>query len=267
VITRIIKGRSFFLTILLLAPIVSVCAQADLQKPEPAATPKTDKAPKPSFSVKVSTENILAISITAKDTKLSEIAADLSRKTKIPVALSPVMQKQVVTVSFNDMLLEPAMQLLAPYVYIDYRAESGPGTPPHPLGVFLYAHNEIPPATDAVVKAPDQSFVISGNTETNGDEPDEDDPIQIRYKNGKISVKAKDQPLIEVVSEMAEEAGIPYEAPETIKETVSVDIKDSAVDQALLSVSPDVRIFFRRDLYRAENTVLRIAVVDRKKSP
>jgi type II secretory pathway component GspD/PulD (secretin) len=109
--------------------------------------------------------------------------------------------------------------------------------------------------------------VISGNTETAGDEPDGDDPIQIRYKNGHISVKAKDQPLVDVVSEMAEEAGIPYEAPETIKDNVSVDIKDTSLEQALLAVSPNVQIFFRRDLYRAENTVLRIVVVDRKKNP
>jgi type II secretory pathway component GspD/PulD (secretin) len=109
--------------------------------------------------------------------------------------------------------------------------------------------------------------VISGNTETVADQPDEDDPIQIRYKSGHISVKAKDQPLVDVVSEMAEEAGIPFEAPEGIKENVSVDIKDTALEQALLAVSPNVRVFFRRDLYRAENTVLRIVVVDPKKNP
>src|SRR6185369_11471382 len=146
---------------------------------------------KPEFTLQVNTENVLSISLKSENAKLSQVAAELSRKLKIPVTLSPVMARQRTEAKFNDLLLEPAMQLLAPYVYIDYEVESGPGAQPRPLGVFLYAHNEMPPATDAVVKASSQSFVVSGNTEKVDDEPDEDDPIQIRYKNGHMSVKAK----------------------------------------------------------------------------
>jgi hypothetical protein len=243
-----------------------ILAQDQPAKPEPTPVAKKDDD-KPAFTLQVNTENVLSISLKSDNARLSQIAAELSRKLKIPVALSPVMARQRTEAKFNDLLLEPAMQSLAPYVYIDYEVESGPGGQPRPLGVFLYSHNEMSPATDAVVKATSQSFVVSGNTEKVDDEPDEDDPIQIRYKNGHMSVKAKSQPLVDVVSEMAEEAGIPCEAPETIKETVSVDIKDTAIDQALLAVSPNVQVFFRRDLYRAENTVLRIVVVDRKKNP
>ena len=263
---RIVKGTWLPLTFLLIGLSVSVSAQSDSQQPAPEAPPKTAKQAK-SFSVRVTTENVTAVSITAKDAKLSEIAAEISKQLKIPVTLSPVMQKQVVSVSFADLLLEPAMQLLAPYVYIDYKAESLPGSQPRALGVFLYAHNEMPPAADAVVKSTSQSFVISGNTEDTGEDPDEDDPIQIRYKNGKMSVKAREQPLVDVVSDMAEEAGLPFDAPANFKDVVTVDIKETAVEQAFLAVSPNVQVFFRRDLFRAENTVLRITVVDRKKNP
>jgi len=243
-----------------------ILAQDQPAKPEPAPAAKKDDD-KPTFTLQVNTENVLSISLKSDNARLSQIAAELSRKLKIPVALSPVMARQRTDAKFNDLLLEPAMQLLAPVVYVDYKVESGPGAQRRPLGIFLFAHNEIPPATDAVIKGSSQAFVVSGNTEKVDDEPDEDDPIQIRYKNGNISVKAKDQPLVDVVSEMAEEAGIPFEGPENLKENVTVDIKDTALDQALLAVSPDVQVFFRRDLYRAENTVLRIVVVDRKKNP
>jgi hypothetical protein len=260
--------RSALLVALVLISLRGSEILAQDQPAKPAPTPAAKKEDdKPAFMLQVKTENVLSISLKSDNAKLSQVAAELARKLKIPVALSPVMAKQRTDAKFGDLLLEPAMQLLAPYVYIDYRVESGPGAQPQPLGIFLYAYNEVPPAIDAVVKGSSQAFMISGNTETVGDGPDEDDPIQIRYKNGKMSVKAKDQPLVDVISEMAEEAGIPSEAPEILKENVSVDIKDTALDQALLAVSPNVRVFFRRDLYRAENTVLRIVVVDRKKTP
>jgi type II secretory pathway component GspD/PulD (secretin) len=260
--------RSVFLAALVLLSLggSEILAQEKPARPEPTPVAKKEDDKRP-FTLQVKTENVLSISLKSDNAKLSEVVAELSRKLKIPVALSPVMARQRTEAKFGDLLLEPAMQLLAPYVYIDYRVESGPGAQPRPLGIYLNAYNEVPPATDAVVKGSSQAFVISGNTETVADQPDEDDPIQIRYKNGHISVKAKDQPLVDVVSEMAEEAGIPFEAPEGIKENVSVDIKDTALEQALLAVSPNVRVFFRRDLYRAENTVLRVVVVDPKKNP
>ena len=235
-------------------------------KAEATLSPKKDEA-KPSFKLTVNEENVLAISLQAENSQLSEIAADLSRKLKIPVVLSPVMAKQRTGAKFTDLLLEPAMQLLAPVVFVDYEIDSAPGARPRPLGVFLNAYNETPPATNAVVKFKSQAFVISGNTEATADSTDENAPIKVSSKNGRISVTAKDQPLVDVMASIADEAGIPFEGPEESDETVSVDIKDRPLEDAILPISPNLQIYVRFDSEHATRTVLRMVVVVPQKKP
>src|SRR5215813_12675990 len=120
----------------------------DTKKPaeKPAEKSAEKPAEKPAFTLKITNEHVLAISLEADGVKLKDIAAELSRELKIPVILSPVMQKQTATVRYRDLLLEPAMQLLAPIVFIDYQIDSAPGVRPKPLGIFLFAYNEPPPA-------------------------------------------------------------------------------------------------------------------------
>lgn len=247
-------------------PPPAEAAKPDIARPDASTPAKKDEA-KPTFKLTVSEENILAISLHSDNTRLSDIAAELSRKLKIPVILSPVMSRQKTGAKFSDLLLEPAMQLLAPIVFIDYEIESAPGAKPRPLGIFLNAYNEIPPAANAVVKFKSQSFVISGNTETKPDDPDEDDPVKIAYKNGNISVKAKDQPLLDVISDISEETGIPFDGPDDSEETVSVDIKDRPLEDAILQVSPNLKVYVRYDSQRGTRTVMRIVVVERTKNP
>jgi len=273
---KVCSAVLFAVLTLLWSGVSEVRAQTEAPKPEATpvvkkdaeVTPVTRKdEAKPSFKLSVSEENVLSISLNAENTKLSDIAADLSHKLKIPVILSPVMARQRTGAKFSDLLLEPAMQLLAPVVYIDYEIESAPGSKPRPLGIFLNAYNEIPPASNAVVKGKSQAFVISGNTETTPDEANDDDPIKLSYKNGNLTIKAKDQPLLDVMSDIADEAGIPFEGPEESKEQVSVNIKDRPLEDAILQISPNLRIYVRFDSQRGTRTVLRIVVVERTKNP
>lgn len=260
--------KLILLLVLLLAPAASAWAQSSSHDPKGEAPGDKSKLIKPAYTLRVNTDDALSISITSENAKLADLASELSRRLRIPVALSPVMQRQSVTVNFADLLLEPAMQLLAPQVYIDYEANSATASRPRPLGVFLYGYNEVPPATDAVVKGQSQSLLVAGNTETDGTElEDDEEPVQISYKNGNMSVKAKEQPLIDVVLDMAEEAGVPAEVPDNVNETVSVDVKDRPLDQAFLALSPNVQVYFRADLFRASRTVLRIVVVAREEKP
>ncbi|HEX3085935.1 MAG TPA: hypothetical protein VHP99_15490, partial [Pyrinomonadaceae bacterium] len=112
--------RSVFLAALVLLSLggSEILAQEKPARPEstPVAKKEDDKRP---FTLQVKTENVLSISLKSDNAKLSEVVAELSRKLKIPVALSPVMARQRTEAKFSDLLLEPAMQLLAPYVYID----------------------------------------------------------------------------------------------------------------------------------------------------
>src|SRR5882724_2122116 len=226
---------------------------AEKQSEKPADNPSELKQ-KPSFELRITADQIIGISLRAENAKLTDIAADLSKKLKAPVALSPVMQKQRATIDFADVVLEPAMQLLAPVVYIDYEIDSAPGAHPRPVGIYLSAHNEPAPAINANVRSTSQAFVISGNTES--EDSSEDDDIQISYRNGRLTLKAKDQPLLDVLSSISDETGVRLEAKDVTTETVSVNIKDLPLDEAILKVSPHLRLYLRADLYRNQRTPL-----------
>lgn len=231
---------------------------------KPSDNPSEPKQ-KPPFELRVTTDQIIGISLRAENAKLTDIAADLSKKLKAPVALSPVMQRQRATIDFADVVLEPAMQLLAPVVYIDYEIDSAPGVHPRPVGIYLSAHNEPAPALNANVRSTSQAFVISGNTES--EDSSEDDDIQISYRNGKLTLKAKDQPLLDVLSSISDETGVRLEAKDVTTETVSVNIKELPLDEAILKVSPHLRLYLRADLYRSQRTPLLIVLVEPGKKP
>src|SRR5256714_1446219 len=237
-------------------------AQQPAEKQAESADNPSEPKQKPPFALRVTVDQIIGISLRAENAKLTDIAADLSKKLKAPVALSPVMQKQRVTIDFADVVLEPAMQLLAPVVYIDYEIDSAPGARPRPVGIYLSAHNEPAPAINANVRSTSQAFIISGNTEG---ESDDDDDIQISYRNGKLTLKAKDQPLLDVLSSISDETGVRLEAKDDTTETVSVDIKDLPLDEAILKVSPRLRLYLRADLYRNQRTPLLITIVQPEK--
>ena len=251
--------------IVFLACLGPVWAQSPAQKPQTESAREAEKKEKPSFTLRITEENVIGISLKADKAKLSDVAAELSRKLKIPVVLSRVMQKQTVTTEYSELLLEPAMQLLAPIVFIDYEIKSAPGSKQRPLGIFLNAYNETPPAMDALVKGTSQAFVLSGNTE--GDAADDEGPIHVSYRNELLTAKAKDQPLVDVLSDIADETEIPLEAPAESKELVTVDFKDRPVEEGVLTMSPNLRVYVRADLSRGKRTVLRIVVVEHEKKP
>jgi hypothetical protein len=231
---------------------------AEKQSEKPADNQSEPKQ-KPPFDLRITADQIIGISLRAENAKLTDIAADLSKKLKAPVALSPVMQKQRATIDFADVVLEPAMQLLAPVVYIDYEIDSAPGAHPRPVGIYLSAHNEPAPAINANVRSTSQAFVISGNTES--EDSSEDDDIQISYRNGRLTLKAKDQPLLDVLSSISDETGVRLEAKDVTSETVSVNIKDLPLDEAILKVSPHLRLYLRADLYRNQRTPILMVLV------
>src|SRR5260370_3117653 len=116
------------------------------------AKPKDEKAAaKPAFTLKVKTKPILNLSLKAEKARLADVTEQLSKSLKIPVFLGQGMEKQLVSVEFSELTLEPAMQLLAPEVYIDYEINMAAGNQPRPLGIFFYAATQSePPATPAL---------------------------------------------------------------------------------------------------------------------
>jgi len=246
-------------------------SKQDPKQPQTASQPKTEDKKtgpaKPTFTLSVKTQPILNISLKAEKAKLAEIGVALSKKLKIPVFVGAGVEKELVSTEFSELTLEPAMQLLAPAVYIDYQILTGSGAPPRPLGVFFYAADQPEPSPTAIVTGSTQSLLIEGDTEE-GVEPEteeerkkeEEQPLKVSFANNLMSVKAKKQPLALVLLKIGEELGIPVDIQSEAVEVVDIELSKMPVEDVVRRLSPNIQLFMRADLSRAERRALRVVL-------
>jgi hypothetical protein len=248
---------------------VAAAARQQPAQPKPAAA-QGSAAPKAkdagTWRLKVSKGTPTQISLKAKDAPLTEIAAELSRKLDAPVFLSNVMRQQRVTHDFTDIPLEGAVRMLAPQPYIDYEVSGDPATQPRPIGVYLHAFNEEPPDPMAVVKGGSESLLIQGHTEEGTEAYErarekDDLPLRVKVERNTVSVRARKQPLIVVLAEIANKVDIPFEMKYESGDLVDVDFNSYTIDQAVRSLAPNIRLYMRTDLTSYENRPLRLVLV------
>ncbi len=246
---------------------------AHAQKP---ATPEADAKPKDAkpaaklpFVVKTRSRPLLNISLKAEKAKMSDVAQELSKQLKVPIFLGPERQNELLTIEFSELMLEPALQLLSPTVYVDYEIDSGSGGPPKALGIFLFDPSQGEPPLTAVITGSTQSFLIEGNTE-DGVEPQteegkkklEEQPLRVSFKDNLLTVKSKKQPLALVLLKIGEELGIPVDIQQQNAAVVDADISKLPVEDVVRQLSPNIRLFLRADLTRAERRALRLVLAE-----
>lgn len=242
----------------------AVAAQTADPKPPAAAEKKTEEAkdPKLPFTLRITDDQIIGISLKAQDVRLKEIATELSKRLKIPILLTPIVEKHMVTVNFSDLVIEPAMQMLAPQVFIDYEIDTTPGKQPRPVAIYLQGYNERPPADNAVVKAVSDIMVIEGDTEEGLEsKKEEEEDLKITFEKGQLSVKSKKQPLVVVLYGIANQLGIPLEVKKEVTDLVTVNINKSSVESALQELGPNIRLYLRADLLVGDRRPLRLVLV------
>lgn len=242
----------------------TIVAQDMSAKPPPASETKAEQPAKPKlpFTLQITNDQIIGISLKAQDVSLKEITGELSKRLKIPILLTPIVEKHLVTVNFSDLVLEPAMQMLAPQVYIDYEIDTTPGKQPRPVAVYLQGYNERPPADNAVVKSVSDVMVIEGDTEEGLDsKKEEEEDLKITFDKGQLSVKSKKQPLIVVLYGIANQLGIPLEVKNEVTDLVTVNINKSSVESALQELGPNIRLYLRADLLVGDRRPLRLVLV------
>ena len=243
----------------------AVVAQTAESKPPAAPDKKIEQAardPKLPFTLRVTDDQIIGISLKAQDMPLKLITAELSKRLKIPILLTPIAEKHLVTANFADLVIEPAMQMLAPQVYIDYEIDTTPGKQPRPVAVFLQGYNERPPADNAAVKSVSDIMVIEGDTEEGVPKTEEEEEaLKITFEKGELSVKSKKQPLIVVLYGIANQLGIPLEVRNEVADLVTVNINKSSVEAALQELGPNIRLYLRADLLVGSRRPLRMVLV------
>jgi hypothetical protein len=241
---------------------------------EPKQTTKESKpAAKPAFVMTVKSRPILNISLKAEKAKMSEVAQELSKKLKIPVFLGPQRENELISIEFSELTLEPALQLMSPTVYLDYEVDTGSSGPPKPLGIFFFDAQQGEPPLTAVVTGSSQSLLVEGNTE-DGVEPETEDekkkveeqPLRVSYQNNALTIKAKKQPLPLVLLKIGEELAIPVDIQNENSSIVDADISKLPVEDVVRQLSPNIRLFMRADLTRAERRALRLVLAEPPKA-
>jgi hypothetical protein len=242
--------------------------------PAKEAAPAQDKKPnKTGFAWTIKTRPILNLSLKAEKAKMSEVAQALSEKLKIPVFLGPERQTEVISIEFSELTLEPALQLMSPTVYVDYELDTGGVNPPKPLGIFFFDANQGEPPATAVVSGTNQSMLIEGNTE-DGVEPATDEekqkleeqPLRVRYETGLLTVKAKQQPLPVVLLKIGEELGIPVDIQNERLDPIDANISKLPIEDVVRQLSPNIKLYYRADLTRAEKRALRMVLAEPQKT-
>jgi hypothetical protein len=244
------------------APPAETPAPAAKQTPRPAATAA---AAKPLWSLKVTKKTPITLSLSSKNGALSEIAAEIGKRLKVPVILTPLMQKQRITQEFEALPLEGALRLLAPQVYVDYELSGDASGQPKPVGIYLQGMNEQPPAETSVVKGDSEAILIEGNTEDGMDatnvKDDEKTPLRVTVEKNQLSVKARKQPLTAVLYEIASKVDIPFEMKYESTELVDVDFNNFTMEQAVRTLSPNIRLYQRTNLTNYEVRPLRLVLM------
>jgi hypothetical protein len=244
------------------APHDSVLAQAT--RPAPAQS-----AAGPAYALRISTKDLVTISLKSDKTPLATIAGEISRKLKVPVLLGQSAGKRQVTTDFKSLTLEPALQLLAPVVYIDYEVNRMPGALPQPVGIYLNDEDDTPPAINAVIANNSQAMLIEGNTEDGVEAPgsaQKEQPLRVTYERSALTVKAKQQRLSVVLYKIADELSIPFNIRGDSGEVVDLDINKASLEDAVVRMSPDIRLYVRADLRRLERKPFLMVLVAPKGS-
>jgi hypothetical protein len=263
---RTLPAAGFALAVAL-APATIFATQQAGAAPKPADAPQSPaNPPLKSWSVRMSKSAPHTFTVKSKETPLSEIAEELARLTKVSVTLSPVMAKQKVSLDFAGLNLEATLRMLAPQGFIDYVAGGEGGDEPKPLALYLQGANERPPSTTAAVRGTSEAILIEGDTEEGTDSEaqrkrEEEDPLRVTWANNQLSVRARKQPLSVVLFKIASEVGVPFEMRYESAELVDVEFQNYSLDQALRSLAPGVKFYYRVDLQTFQVQPLRLALM------
>lgn len=208
-----------------------------------AQKPPNKNVPERTWRVQIKQEGVYFLTLRANETPLTELATELSRQLKAPITLSRVMEKQKVTLDFEDVPLETALQLMAPAPYIHYELQG------HSTAVcreiFLNAYNEPPPHPK--FRKP-LSFVMEGDTEATGNGLD--DPLRVLYSGGQLSVFAKRQSLTIVLDRIAGMIGVNFSMGQDTDETIDLNFKEVSLENVMSYFPASARLHVQKDIQR-----------------
>ena len=256
----------FCLTAIALFALVSLERDVYGQTPAQRDSAKRSLSRQP-FSLRISSADVPTFSLKAQKAPLVDIASEVSQRLNVPVMVGSSVAKSEVSADFRRLMIEPAMQLLAPAVYIDYEMKHETGRHSKVIGIYLGGYADPPPAMNAGVKKTSHVVMLEGNTEDGGAEAaaKENDALNVSYEGGLLTVKAKRQPVSVVLSRIAQELHIPFDDQDFQDDLVNLDLSQIPVEDAVSNIAPNVRLYVRANLQSGRRVPFRISLMRRNK--
>ncbi len=222
-----------------------------------AQRPAASRAARPyTLAVKVE-DGFINVAVTAVDARLADIAADLATRLRTRVVVGPGLARQRVSVDVVSSPLETTLPWLAPRVLIDYEIRQD--ARPLPLVIYLLDATEADPPANIVQRGMSQGLLITGHTEDPTDGSAED-ALQVSGNQHAMSITAKKQPLGLVAMAIAEVLGLTVDLSDDPAELIEARIEGLPAEDAVTSVSPNLRLHVRVDVTRAERTPIKLVV-------
>lgn len=250
--------------ITLFASLTAGAQQAKTPRPLGSSVAKKEASTSTAaWRVKVSKTAPVTVTVSAQDTPLTDVIAEIGRQLGVPVLLSQVMKIQRLTLNIKALPLETFMKTIAPQAYVDYVLRGSSQQQPKYVALYFYAYNETPPAMDAVVKGKSQALLVQGTfgeEDNQAQEVKPDEPLQVTLNDKLLSVRAVKQPLALVLAEIADKYGIPFEMEFETNELVDMNFSKYTFEQAGSKLPSNVRLYFRTDLQTYQNRPLRLVL-------
>jgi len=199
------------------------------------------------------------VTLTASNAPVSEIAERLAKELKTNVDVSASARALRVTTALDDQPLDLTLRELAPQAYIDGILNGGSNGKLEIQTIRLQTAGESAPPLTELQKRGSETIMFFGNTEDPAVDPFEG-KLEVAYRNGRLRVFAKGQPVSVVVSQIADALGIPLELIGDPLELIDVSVNDATLEQTMKALPSTVKLYQRMDLATYQVTPVRLVV-------
>ena len=221
--------------------------------------------------------------ISAEKVSVKVLIERLREELKIPIQASSLITSQTIDLSPRRVSLPVLLGYLAPIVLADVEAAPGEtGTwkalhllaqndkePPPPLsqtGFLLMAGviNE-----DGTITEPTEADAKQDESPSPADDSPGKPLLAVSVRNGAATVKARQQPVIAILNQIASKAGVPFDLRGQPDMTlIDIEFKDVPLrDVPTALAAPDVRMVLRRNLVTGDEMVRGFLVVAPQPAP
>jgi len=208
--------------------------------------------------VSASSDGLPLVTLTASNAPLGEVAERLAGKLGTKIDVSAAARNFQVTTQLDQQPLDLTLRELAPQACIDGVLTGGTGKTVV-LSIHLRTAGEAAPPLDELAKRSSEVVMFFGNTEDPGIDPFEG-KLDVTYRNDRLRVFAKQQPVSVVVARIADALGIPLEIIGDSREMIDVAVSDATLEQTMRALTPSVKLYHRKDLATFRVTPVRLVV-------